>query len=291
MEIKPSKRLLLEKEVWSDISVLLSEELGVSNDVEVMTKDLQTKITSLFPSSLKKTDENGVGIIQNEFYYKLFECSFYVKFICYNFKTKDDANYYLNTYREKYPVDSNSNFTDFSVTLNLYAVCGTLLNSSASVISHELMHVYEYLKRGFMVQNPPRGAAGLYYRVIKSIHNGDVKKNDFVTAIYTSFNKEQVAFTNQYAHCLANSKNPSYEYQIFDPYNRLLIMKKVLNNFDDYKQYCEDFKITEDWAYNFLENGYKTYLYKLSRVIYKYVVEVKEGTLRTRHNSGTIHII
>lgn len=291
-DYRATPRLLLEKEVYTDVNKLILEKLGVSFDVEKMTEEIISELYEEFPYSKKETDENGVRIIKGGFYKTFFGDSYLIDFTCYNFKSIKDAEYYGTKFKDKYPMDSELTYATAVITLNLYAVCGTILNETSSSITHELMHAYELMKRNFNPPSSPRGAAGLYGRITKVMgESNDQCFNEFLDALYVSFEHEQVAFTNQYADLLKHSNNVYYYYQRFDPYIKLLNLKNVLNNFDKYRGYCEGLRITEDWAYKFLENGYKTYLYKLSRVIYKYVVEVKEGTLRTRHNSGTIHVI
>lgn len=270
-------RIISENNVASELRLIITEEYGIAFEVVEERKKLVKQIINSFQNANKITDNNGVSVISNSFTANIFSNNVTIKYICYNFKSREEAIDKTSNYPNIYNCGSNVSQDGKIITFRIGLVCGNPTSISISVVQHELSHLYEIIKR---LPNNLLGKDEKLYNIVSDNFEKELtpQQEKLNTAIYVTFETEQIAFSNQLDQMLET--DPNCEYRLTAPYNYLVTLREVLDDFEQYKHLAKNYGLTENSLLRRLNQGYSNYIRRIGRILYKAKSKLNKTTIR-----------
>lgn len=154
------KNIFVREEVVKEINTLITEELGVSNEVNKKTKQIISKVLEkLKKTSEKEKIEDGITLKNLSFQENIFNNELTCWFYLYNFRDKLTYDNYLKNSGNNV-LDATSSFGVLPTTQNrkkkmiLNRISINIISISGNInytklyddVSHELMHIYNHIK-------------------------------------------------------------------------------------------------------------------------------------------------
>jgi hypothetical protein len=216
-----------------EIKKIIKEELGVSNEVINISKDILKTCIEMIKDA-KVVERNDILIKKSfNFNYKVNDNNISITVYHRNFLNNDlftmDGNEYI-TNGASILIGKNHSMC----ILNIFSICGTLQTGKAmETIQHEVEHIYQTLMMGKNF-----GGEMMYAKIKTDLESGDDDENKIGNMMYLSLKSEQEGFANGlYAYMM--DKPLPYS-------NDLLIESETWKNFQLLKQLVSELETNEN---------------------------------------------
>lgn len=273
MELKIDENLITNS-VRKSIDKLISEELGISNEVKKVINGIYDMIKSLLRDCPKETIKEGLiwkksGTIE----YNIFGDDYSIIFTVFNFLNEE---VYENCAENIIPYSSVL-ISKKIIEINSISISGVIDESTFSdSMQHEIEHLFQIKMQG----KPLFFNNGLYDKAIKNIRSNE--NNGWIsrlsTIIYYTRNEEHDAFVNGlYAQLIRNDAFYKFKEIIrkSDAYKISSILKvyekELIDNFDDedFIKSAKFFNKSRKWFISQCDIGVKKIIKKIMKVAAK----------------------
>lgn len=273
MELKIDENLITNS-VRKSIDKLISEELGISNEVKKVINGIYDMIKSLLRDCPKETIKEGLiwkksGTIE----YNIFGDDYSIIFTVFNFLNE---GVYENCAENIIPYSSVL-ISKKIIEINSISISGVIDESTFSdSMQHEIEHLFQIKMQG----KPLFFNNGLYDKAIKNIRSNE--NNGWIsrlsTIIYYTRNEEHDAFVNGlYAQLIRNDAFYKSKEIIrkSDAYKISSILKvyekELIDNFDDedFIKSAKFFNKSRKWFISQCDIGVKKIIKKIMKVAAK----------------------
>lgn len=202
----------------------INEELGIANDVVLMTSDVYNKIFEHIKStSSLPFNSNDIMFKQGSFDYNFSNYNFRVVWSYYFYRDKETYNKKPRNRNAKYNASSNT------INITLISINNWIdKNNIKEAIQHEIEHYFECFKRGFK----PYKNNELYQYSIQLMNDSDPVLQSVGDIIYLSFDYEKRAYANGLYQILYQNRCIEFDRNILAKtqlYNAVLKLKKDIN--------------------------------------------------------------
>ena len=232
------KKSLLEGKTYNDVCNLITEELGINDQVVQTSHEIMEKIEQDIRLQYKQYFANvpGVSYIDSLITHIVFGKTLTIKYRYINYRDKSFSNRYD---KEIMVLPNDFNLQTKTLRLTIKAISGRInIHTYADTIQHEIEHYFQEDKIGYSFSNK------MWYKIAQKCKQRP--KNSLVymlgDMIYITLKCEEEAFTNGLYSSLTynytHEKLPTVEIINDSPvYNALLTLRKER---DEVNKYLDD---------------------------------------------------
>ena len=252
-----------------EIKKIIKEELGVSNEVINISKDILKMCIERIKNA-KVVEKNDILIKKSfNFNYKINDSNISITVYHRNFLNNDlfmlDGNEYITNGASILLAKNHS-----MCILNIFSVCGTLQTEKAmETIQHEVEHIYQTFMMGKNF-----GGEMMYAKIKTDLESDDNDENKIGNMMYLSLKSEQEGFANGlYAYMMDKPSPYSNDLLIeSETWKKFQLLKQLVSELETneslkkkFSVYFENFGIT----INDLKQSIKNFSSRIGKVIIK----------------------
>lgn len=254
----------------NEVKKVVTEELGVSNAVSDMTKEVIRKIVENCKGVRKRYDGSAIN---GRVLIDLWGTKYLVG---YNLFCVADENDIKGLDADMFEAWSDT--TKFEMVIPLFYIKNKnkYLDYDGS-IQHEVLHVYQSTKTTALLK---RTSKEIYQKAVAMINSDNGVESIVGFVLYYNNKFEQDAFANEFYRKLKeqNVLNPLDFLKTTTIYQNITVIKELVIDTDQYSRLLS--KVVKDnfgkgyfWFLNMAKSVYSTYITKLGKVIAKYEKE------------------
>ena len=210
-----------------NLKTIISEELGIANEVRNTSSDIAQKIMC----SIKETPKqdinfDGVSLREGNFTSELYGKKVFINYHYYNFR---DYEYYQK-FLKKSNVDLSSQYSVSYrinvISITFYSISGNInVNDLADSIYHETSHLYQQIRMGHTYPDFKENIV-----VLNNINSEDEYKRMIAIVLYLSNPNEQDSFANGlYGFICCGEGVKPYGYKESEMYANIVKFKNCLD--------------------------------------------------------------